>query len=242
MSVYQQVFEIIEKVCKEKYQGKQKRMADDLGISQSQLHKFLTKKSDLRFTSIAKILDKLNVQFTISTFSREVCFIKPKIINAEELNGPVDEDYLAVPLASMPVAAGQGIIPEESIRSWVLVWRHHESVQFRFNLVAVEIGKGQRSMEPTLHPGDIVLIDKGDYRPSPPPGNIYLVRFPGDDGGLAIKRVQTYSKDKKYLISFYSDNPQYPPEIYDLKVEYDNDISRAVIGRVVWAWSDMTKK
>ena len=97
-------------------------------------------------------------------------------------------------------------------------------------------------MEPTLHPGDIVLIDKGDYRPSPPPGNIYLVRFPGDDGGLAIKRVQTYSKDKKYLISFYSDNPQYPPEIYDLKVEYDNEISRAVIGRVVWAWSDMTKK
>jgi len=248
MGTYEDILSGIKRICETQFNGNQKRMAETLGIQQPQLNKFLNRKSNLRINSLAEILDKIGAKIVFPDetpdISREVHFVKPRIVNAEEIGWPVDEDYLAVPLASMPVAAGPGIIPEEKIQSWVLVWRSHESVRHRSNLVAVEIGRDQRSMEPTLHPGDIVLIDRNDFIPKSPPGNIYLVRFPGGDGeaGLSIKRVQLYSKNKQDLISFYSDNPQYPPDIYDLNVEYDGDIKRAIVGRVVWAWSDMSKK
>jgi phage repressor protein C with HTH and peptisase S24 domain len=48
--------------------------------------------------------------------------------------------------------------------------------------VAVSIGKGEVSMVPTLHPGDIVLVDRAEKAPDPP-GKIMLVCEP--DGGCA---------------------------------------------------------
>jgi len=174
--------------------------------------------------------------------SKSVHFVKPKIISAKEgLEGPIDENYLAVPLASMPVAAGPGIIPEESIKSWVLVWTGQEAIRHRSNLAAIEIGRGQLSMEPTLHPGDLVLIDRNDTLPQDPPGNIYLVQSPDDDG-LAIKRVRLQRKNDQELVVFFSDNMDYLPEIFDLNADYEGDLRRAIKGRVVWSWSDMTKK
>jgi hypothetical protein len=156
--------------------------------------------------------------------------------------GPDSEDYIAVPLAESPVAAGPGLIPEDKIRGWVLVWKHQESVRWRSNLVAVEIGRGENSMVPTLHPGDIVLVDRNDKNLDPP-GKIMLITEPGPDGGSAIKRVSTLRKDGDLELIFYSDNArEHPPRTYGLKRDYDTDITRAISGRVVWAWSDMTKK
>ncbi|TVM28656.1 S24 family peptidase, partial [Oceanidesulfovibrio marinus] len=44
-------------------------------------------------------------------------------------------------------------------------------------------------------------------------------------------------------IVFYPDNAvEYPPPTFDFEDEYGGDITKALIGRVVWAWSDMTRK
>jgi len=42
-----------------------------------------------------------------------------------------------------------------------------------------------------------------------------------------------------------SDNPDkrfYPPSVHSLETDFHGDLRRAIVGRVVWAWSDMTRK
>lgn len=174
---------------------------------------------------------------------KEVRFVKPKVLyNGSEEVGLVDEDYLAVPLVSEAGAGITGIIPQEEIKSWILVYGPALPARISQNLLAFRIADKEFSMIPTLHPGDIVLVDRQDYRPEE--GGIYLVRLAEPDWPISIKRVNLVKRNGHINIVFSSDNPdkkEYPPLIYDFK-EYDEDFNKAIIGRVVWAWSDMTKK
>ena len=144
-------------------------------------------KGKKHLEAFAGVLDKLGatIRPPNEQGSREICFINNKIAEAGSQGPPPNaEDYIAVPMVG-EVWAGPGIIPEEKIESWGLVWRNHHSVQRRSNLLAVEIGKNQRSMVPTLHPGDVVLVDRDDCGQDTirHPGNIFLVREPGQEGG-----------------------------------------------------------
>lgn len=175
--------------------------------------------------------------------SRGVVFGRAALVSAVEgAAPPAEEDYIAVPLAAGPVAAGRGMVPADEVRSWVLVWKHHDSVRFRRNLIAVEIGRGMTSMVPTLHPQDICLVDRDDFHAKfDPPGNIFLVREPDDS--VAVKRVVLKARSGETHVTFYSDNvTEHPPQVYSLRADYGGDISKAIIGRVVWAWSDMSRK
>ena len=99
-------------------------------------------------------------------------------------------------------------------------------------------------MVPTLHPKDIVMVDKDDIRPQPD-GSIFLIREPGHDADVAVKRVYTQNRDGDTVLNFVSDNPDkrsYPPMVYSLERDYGGDLGRAIVGKVVWSWSDMTKK
>ncbi|MFP5223133.1 MAG: helix-turn-helix transcriptional regulator [Acidobacteriota bacterium] len=177
--------------------------------------------------------------------TKDVCFVDAQIIGANGYTPNIHaERYKAIPLAQGEVAAGPGMVPQDSVRGWVLALKDHASIKYRSNLVAVEIGKGQESMVPTLHPLDIVLIDKDDFRPEPD-GSIFLVREPGPDAEVAVKRVYTQGRDGETTIQFLSDNPDkrsFPPRVHSLERDYDGDLRRAIVGRVVWSWSDMTKK
>jgi len=223
-----------------------KRMADALGIDPSQLNRFMDGERGLSVESLGRILDGLGARLVLPgeaapEAAREVCFVSPRTTGAEgDFAPPAAEDYFAVPLAAEPVAAGPGRIPQDDILGWVLVWRHHESVRFRTDLVAVTIGKGEVSMTPTLHPGDIVLVDRAEKSPDPA-GKIMLVTEP--DGGCAVKRVATRAVDGDVELVFYSDNSKdYPPRVYRLNRDYGGELYNAIGGRVVWAWSDMTRK
>lgn len=224
-----------------------KRMADDLGMDPSQFNRFLSGERGLNAESLGRILDKFGGRVLFPDepreTTREVCFVAPeKLTSPRGAKGPTPEDYLAVPLAASPVAAGPGLIPEDKIQGWVLVWRHHESVRFRSNMVAVQVGKNEHSMVPALHPGDIVLVDRSDRDPSPA-GKIMLVCEPGLDGGVMVKRVSAKKVEGDVELVFYSDNSRdFPPMTYRLNRDYDGEITRAIAGKVVWAWSDMTRK
>ncbi|SNS17067.1 Peptidase S24-like [Humidesulfovibrio mexicanus] len=223
-----------------------KRMADALGIDPSQLNRFIEGERGLSVDTLGRVLDGLGARLVLPgeappEVAREVCFVSARPTGTVgDPAPPASEDYFAVPLATEPVAAGPGRIPQDDIRGWVLVWRHHESVRFRSDLVAVSIGKGEVSMVPTLHPGDIVLVDRGEKAPDPP-GKIMLVCEP--DGGCAVKRVSTRPVDGDLELVFYSDNSRdYPPRVFRLNRDYGGELSAAIGGRVVWAWSDMTRK
>lgn len=175
--------------------------------------------------------------------TREICWVDAKRVGAE--NGakpPAAENYFAVPLAKGVVAAGPGLVPHDAVKGWLLVYRYQKAIQHRTNLVAVEIGQGQESMAPTLHPEDIVLVDK-DVRQPEPEGSIFLVRDKDDD--VSIKRVTVERRHGETWLAYSSDNPDkrsYMPRFFNLGEDFGGDISRAIVGRVVWAWKDMTRK
>ena len=85
-----------------------------------------------------------------------------------------------------PLPAGLGIISQERLISWFLVWRYQKSVMQKNDLIAVRIRSHSTSMLPTLRPEDIVLVDRQDIDCATP-GKIMLALVP--DGASMIKRV-----------------------------------------------------
>ncbi len=80
------------------------------------------------------------------------------------------------------------------------------------------------SMEPTLQPGQRVLVDTGDRTPSPP--GVFVV---WDGLGLVIKRVQMLPHSEPPRVKISSDNAKYDP--------YERTLEEAYIqGRVIGQW------
>ena len=80
------------------------------------------------------------------------------------------------------------------------------------------------SMEPTLLPGQRVLVDTTDRRPSPP--GVFVV---WDGLGLVVKRVQLLPHTDPPRVKITSDNQNYEP--------YERTLDEAYIqGRVIGQW------
>ena len=96
-------------------------------------------------------------------------------------------------------------------------------------------------MQPTLNPKDIVLVDRDD-RDVSKPGHIMLVLDPVDGSGM-ITRVAVTDLENDFRITYYSDNTaENPPMVYSLEKDFNGDWEKAIVGRVVWAWSDVKEK
>lgn len=231
-------------------------LAETLGAPRATVYKVLNNNKNTNAKDYLTWLEMLGatVVFPDATPEtvRELTFEAPVMVGVKEYEGlgqdarvtPQSDDYMAVPLVEQAVAAGPGLIAEQSVKDWVIVWRWQEAIRGKSHLVAVRVGKAQTSMSPTIHPGDILLVDRNDVHREPsPPGNIYLVQDPPPDYGLAVKRVVFERQSRRLRVVFYSDNAvEHPPRTYDFDADYAGDVTRALIGRVVWAWSDMSRK
>ncbi|NDV18156.1 S24 family peptidase [Pseudodesulfovibrio sp. JC047] len=224
-----------------------KRMADELGVDPSQLNRFLKKERGLNSESLGHILDEMGISVIFgdepADASKEVRFSLPDTDTSDTTPPePQPDDYMAVPLTSPAIAMSPGLIPEEDVEGWILVWRHQESLRFRSNLVAIEMRTTEQDMKPTLHAGDIIIVDRSDTTPTPA-GKIMLVKAPGETAVPHIKRVSTKPVDEDVELIFFSENNRInPPSTYRLKRDFHGDITRAIGGSVVWAWNDMSKK
>lgn len=140
--------------------------------------------------------------------------------------------YYAAPLVSGRIAAGPGRIVEEDVESFVWIYGPELKGRRRHELVAVRIGKDEKSMIPTLYPGDIVLLDRDD--PKTPSdfksGKIYAVRTSPSTPECSIKRL--YAEGGSIVLA--SDNRKYPPVI-----AWTSDLTKLIIGRVVWGWRNL---
>lgn len=236
--------------------------AKALDVAPIQLDRYLKGERKTFIQALGKIIDGLGAKLIAADNEemarpsvREVCFISPRVTGVAEYDGieahvqPDADNYVAVPLVEQRVAAGPGLIPEHNIEDWMIVYTPALPILPGMrSLAAVRIGPGQTSMVPTLHPGDICLVDRRPIQDEPrPPGNIYLVQEPveteGESPALAIKRVVFEHGRKDLRLQFYSDNAvEHPPRSYGLKERYGGEIHRAIVGRVVWAWTDVTRK
>lgn len=219
-------------------------LAEFAGIAPSQVKKYQTASDMKNIEKFFAFLDKLGVNLDFEPNpepDRDVCFVNAKIAPiGAGITPPQSEDYIAAPMVG-EVGAGLGYIPQDEVKSWFLAYRHHPAVRFRRNLIAVEIGSASTSMQPTLNPGDIVLVDRDD-RDVQRPGHMMLVTDP--DGAGMVKRVAIEDKqDGDYRITFYSDNgAKHPPMVYSLLKDYAGDWDKVIAGRVIWAWTDVREK
>lgn len=80
------------------------------------------------------------------------------------------------------------------------------------------------SMEPTLMPGQRIMVDIADRTPSPP--GLFVV---WDGLGLVVKRLQVIPHSDPVCVRISSDNPRYEP--------YERTLEEAHIqGRVIGGW------
>lgn len=224
--------------------GTAKALADASGVDPANISRWTRGKRSPKLEDIAPIFDVMQAKIVLpdeENPARDVCFVDARAVPAGAGQPPPEvEDYLAVPLVE-EVGAGPGLIPQGELLSWFLVYRHQEAIRYRRDLIAVRIGKRSTSMLPVLHPGDVVLVDRQD-RDATTPGRIMLVMDP--DGAGMIKRVavEEIASERDWRIVFYSDNVAFhPPMVYSLREDFLGDWDRAVVGRAVRAWSDISQ-
>lgn len=224
---------------------KQLQIAKQTGIQQASLSRFMNGTQEtLNGDAVIKLIEWLGGSISFASqngdVAKDVCFVNTHIVDAEYYREkPVAEDYAAAPLVG-EVGAGPGYLPQETIKSWVLVYKHQPAIRHRRNLIAVEIGKSSISMQPTLNPEDIVLVDRDDKEVQD--GHIMLVLDPDDRSGM-VKRVSMKKIKNDIQLTFYSDNAiLFPPSVYSLNEDFEGDWNKAIVGRVIWAWADMRKR
>ena len=222
---------------------KNAKLAELSGVSPVTLGRWLNGSRKPQLKDISKIFDVLGISINApgQDIDQPVKFVDAKISPAGDgISPPEAERYIAAPMVG-EVGAGPGYIPQEEVKSWFLVYRDLPAVRLRRNLLAVEIGPHSTSMKPTLNPGDIVLVDRDD-RDVSAPGHMMLVKDPEDCG--MIKRVALETRSNKDVrITYYSDNAsQFPPLVYSLKKDFGGDWEKCIVGRVIWAWTDVREK
>ncbi len=230
----------IRKAVDDQFNGNISAASKAWGVTGDNLNKWLSGKRVPSIKNISPIIDRLGKFVTEIEPAKDVCFVNAKVMPAGEFVAPPQsEQYIAAPLVG-EVGAGPGYFAQEEVESWFLVYKNVPAIMHRRNLIAVEIGPSSTSMQPLLNPGDIVLVDRDDQDVAHP-GHIMLVRDP--DGAGMIKRVALNKDGKDWSIQFYSDNAaKNPPMTYKLGEDYSGEISNAVVGRVIWAWSDVRDK
>jgi phage repressor protein C with HTH and peptisase S24 domain len=133
--------------------------------------------------------------------------------------------YVAVPAYDQRVSAGPGSVAQDESPLYHLFYRQewlrsltHTAAE---SLAVLEVWGD--SMEPTLHNGDHVLVDRSVKKIGRE--GIYVIRYNAEDD-LRVKRCTRMARTK--LINIRSDNASYPAE------EGVKDTDIEVIGRVVW--------
>jgi len=138
------------------------------------------------------------------------------------------DEYALIPVYDVKAAAGHGATVQTEDVVDTLVFKRewiHQTLHANPNDLYLIAVQGE-SMTPTLHPGDMILVDRRTESTIGADG-VYVLRM-GDS--LLVKRVQRLP-GRTLRIS--SDNPAY--QSFELPLDSANDDDLAIIGRVVWA-------
>lgn len=136
-----------------------------------------------------------------------------------------DDAFVAVPYVSIRPTMGGGVVVDEEPtpgrpyhfqRSWIRHGLRADPANLRIMHVEGD------SMMPTLHDGDIILVDIGRRAPTPP--GIFVLH---DGIGLVAKRLEHIPNSDPPRVRIVSDNSIYAP--YEGTAEEVN-----IIGRIRW--------
>ena len=176
------------------------------------------------FQSLQKLADVLGLE----------CYFGPP-----RESGPIEHvtldgaDYAHIPLHDAMLAAGAGCANATEQVIDQLAFRRDWLKKVGVTASTARLARVQGdSMQPTLWPGDMILIDTTRNEPLIRPKDMKdQRRSPAyaviDKGEARVKRIERPSPDQLMLIS---DNPDYAPELRQGKDLMDIKI----IGKVIW--------
>jgi len=202
-----------------------RKLEQALGLDENELKGILDAKQP-RIPSVLKaqkIAEALGLEFYIGP---------PRALSPIAAADP--DDFTPIPILEATLAAGGGALNEdEAVISHLAFrrdWLNRIGVSSGHAIIARAKG---RNMEPTIHNGDMVLIDRGTNtvptRPRDPadtrPARIHALR---DDRGARVKRLELAAPvAAPGVLALMSDNPDHPPEFRQV-----SDVQ--ILGRVVW--------
>lgn len=147
-----------------------------------------------------------------------------------------EADFAHIPVLDAEVSAGPGSTNGDEMVLDHLAFRQDWLHRLRVTPdQATLVHVHGESMKPTLHPGDMVLLDTSDLaRELPvrnrPPGKgrvpIYALRI---DGETRVKRLLRPDIDTLVMLS---DNPDWAPEVWS--GARLREVEPSIIGKVVW--------
>lgn len=194
---------------KKKFRGVNSAMAKAAGYDPTNLGRILRGEKTTWLNSLGKLVDTAGMV----------------IVAEEDAKGP---EYAFVPRALARPAAGGGSLETtgetEGALAFRRAWLERKTPTCPESLRAMEVVDD--CMEPTIHPGDIILVDEGAAGKELREDRVYVIR---KDDEIFVKR---FKKATDSLI-FAGDNKA---REYKNVVVFPGDEDRfAVIGRVLWA-------
>lgn len=140
------------------------------------------------------------------------------------------KDYIAIPLVKDENLIDGPVIPQSNIEHIGPAHKSAAFVQGRTHLISIAMTDD--IMAPLLVKDDYVIIDLDDREIEQ--GRLYLVRNP-ERTKTAVRRVFIDGDS----ISFYNKDHSVEPKIFSLSRQYNGDLSKAVLGRVIWGRIDL---
>ena len=184
----------------------------------------LAKAADCDNTGIGRLLAKNDLP-KMETLNKLAAIAGVRVVPEEEAKGP---DYAFVPRALARPAAGGGSLETtgetEGALAFRRAWLERKTPTCPERLRAMEVVDD--CMEPTIHPGDIVLVDEGDAGKELREDRVYVIRR---DDEIFVKRF----KKATDMLIFAGDNKA--REYKNVTVLPGDGDRFAVIGRVLWA-------
>jgi phage repressor protein C with HTH and peptisase S24 domain len=214
------------KMIREQKSLTQQQFAEYLGMAQGFLSELERGRYKPRKPLLLAIsyLYKINYEWLITGKGEKEEAEKPLILREPEIkyneSSTTYDEFVYVPQMKSLISAGGGLIPDTMIEMKIAFRR--DWIQRKGNPENMSLIRATGdSMEPTLKPGDIVLIDhsRNDVDPH---GGIYAIAV---DGQIMIKRLQILYPSKK--IKIISDNAKYE------STEVDSDHLN-INGKVIW--------
>lgn len=204
----------------------QNELGSKLSISPKVLDLYEQGKCLFSSDLVQKLCEALEINPSVLTGDGSLLFQSPQLKIFQTTSAQKDpqisgEDFVSVPLTESAIAAGQPIIPQENIEDYVLL--HIRAAGKRSNLVASRVDG--HSMEPMLHPGDIVVIDRDDKVIVK--NKMFAIYH---EGGLTAK----FLEKKTHLLILRPINPNAEIQIIDL-----NENPQPIIGKIIGAWKDL---
>lgn len=194
--------------------GGKRELANLSGVEEGQLYRYLRGENVPSIYAIVRIADAVGVSVEWLATGRGNS--KP----IEDQDATFEAEFARVPIYNVSISAGHGAFPahEQAIGHLAFTrhWLRKAGVQAE-HLVATNAAGD--SMEPTIHDGDMLLIDTHQRQLTR--DDIYAIRR---DDVVLVKRLQ---QEFNNTVRVISDNQRYPP----MSVSADN---LHIIGRVIW--------